>query len=627
MTTFRKNILTRVVLSLCLLLVFGSAALVSISLKTVHKRQSGISKDIERIINRYAESEARGLFSQLALLAEDSSLANAWSAKDFTRLSSLSRQRLSRLKATYNTTHLYLITPDGTVYFRAHQPEHRFDQIKRASFIKTRRTGIPSYGIELSSLGRLSLRAVAPWYIGEKLVGYLEVAKEIDQLVTELGALESMGVAIHLKRSALTDNQIKEIISARNLQYTVNNFPEHFLLVSTTPELARHAGTMLDMPMRMSTFLRKTLTLDHQTACAWSDIHDMNGRNVALVHVLLPISHELTLVRIGIAGILVGGAFLTVLIGLAFSRYLHGLEHSLKVANAERDRYHELTDHYIPLASVSKAGVIKHTNFAFAQLLGITPESLQKDSLLGFVAQDDVALSRDQILHLLEEHKDWEGEVRFRRPGQADLWAFVQASVGLDSPETQLTILDISDRKQIEQMAMTDALTGLLNRRAFMSISEREFRTALRRGEPITCAMLDIDHFKKYNDIYGHQAGDQALQVVSSTLQSVLKRSQDFLFRMGGEEFLVLSNGTDCTQFSAILESIRSSIEHLDIIHTGNPPSQRLTISIGFACCAAADLGQTSPEVLYKAADDQLYLAKSSGRNQVKGVDQKSKPA
>lgn len=620
MIAFKKNILIRLTLSLCILLVTGACALFYISLRMVHERQATISHDIERIITRYADAEAKGLFSQLALLTTDATLASAWHANSFDRISTVATDRFQKVKATYNTTHLYLFTPDGTTYFRAHQPEHRLDKVTRASFINTQKSGKPSFGIELSSLGRLSLRAVSPWYSNGQLTGYIEVAKEIDQMITELGALESMGVAIHLKRSALNRSQIKQIIEARHLPYSVDSFPEYFLLTSTATELKRHAGTMLDLPMRQLTFLRKVFFLDPPTACGWNDIHDMSGQNVALAHVLFPIRHELTMVRIGIVGILLGGSFLTILIGLAFSRYLTRLQISLEKANSERDRYHELTDQYIPLASVSKSGVIKHSNFAFAQLFGITSESIEKDSLLGFIANDDTTLSRSQILHLLEEHKDWEGEVRFSRPEQADLWALVQASVSIDSPETQLTILDISDRKQIEQMAQTDALTGLLNRRAFQTISEREFRTALRRAEPVLCAMLDIDHFKNYNDIYGHQAGDHALQTIAHQLKKALKRSQDYLFRMGGEEFLILSSGITCEHFRELLETVRTSVEQLDIANSGNPPYMRLTISIGYVCCDASRLAQTSPEDLYKASDELLYQAKNNGRNQVAGV-------
>jgi diguanylate cyclase (GGDEF)-like protein len=168
---------------------------------------------------------------------------------------------------------------------------------------------------------------------------------------------------------------------------------------------------------------------------------------------------------------------------------------------------------------------------------------------------------------------------------------------------------------KLEQASYTDSLTALYNRRYFNILFEREFKRALRAGNPFVFMMLDIDFFKQYNDTYGHLQGDVALQTVAKVLKTTLQRPGDYPFRLGGEEFGIILTDTDCVQAQAMGEKIRANIENLKIEHKGSKILPILSVSIGGICIVPT--AQMGDDALIHAADTNLYAAKERGRNQV----------
>jgi diguanylate cyclase (GGDEF)-like protein len=164
-------------------------------------------------------------------------------------------------------------------------------------------------------------------------------------------------------------------------------------------------------------------------------------------------------------------------------------------------------------------------------------------------------------------------------------------------------------------LAEHDSLTGLHNRRSFNRTFERLGRQAQRDSQSIALLLCDIDHFKAYNDRYGHQAGDSALQRVGSLLNDAGRRPLDMAVRLGGEEFAVLLYGIDETQAWQRGEALRTTLEQLKIPHAGSDTAGVLTMSVGVACIQPAQGGELAQ--LYEHADRALYEAKAFGRNQV----------
>lgn len=172
---------------------------------------------------------------------------------------------------------------------------------------------------------------------------------------------------------------------------------------------------------------------------------------------------------------------------------------------------------------------------------------------------------------------------------------------------------------QLEMLSLTDALTGLANRRQFDMTLQREWHSALRNRYPVALIFLDVDHFKNYNDHYGHPAGDICLQRISSVLATVSKRAQDLPARYGGEEFVVLLPRTDLRQGLALAEKIRDDVQSLAIPHAHSPAAPVVTISLGVAAMIP-DTRYHADDVVAEA-DKALYLAKNNGRNRVEPTD------
>jgi diguanylate cyclase (GGDEF)-like protein len=170
---------------------------------------------------------------------------------------------------------------------------------------------------------------------------------------------------------------------------------------------------------------------------------------------------------------------------------------------------------------------------------------------------------------------------------------------------------------RLQALSQQDALTGIANRRYFNAVLRREWRRARRQGQPLALALVDVDHFKPYNDSLGHQAGDLALRRVADTLAGTARRAEDLVARYGGEEFAVILPGIDEAGALVLAERLRLAVEELALPHPASPVAAVITVSVGVACQLPGSATSTDPEELVREADALLFAAKASGRNQV----------
>ncbi len=169
--------------------------------------------------------------------------------------------------------------------------------------------------------------------------------------------------------------------------------------------------------------------------------------------------------------------------------------------------------------------------------------------------------------------------------------------------------------KKLQLRAITDALTGVYNRRFFNETIDREWRRAIRSKEALALIMIDIDYFKAYNDFYGHLEGDICLCSVAAALKEALKRTSDVLFRYGGEEFVAMLPNTDLPGAQKVAETIQRKIKLLNLPHSKEITDGHLTISMGIA--ATLPTKDIKVNTLIKASDDALYEAKRRGRDRI----------
>lgn len=231
---------------------------------------------------------------------------------------------------------------------------------------------------------------------------------------------------------------------------------------------------------------------------------------------------------------------------------------------------------------------------------GVRNGFILESVLLSLALVDQVAMLRRQKL---------DAEYQSRR-------ILEQANADLEKKVAERTVELEKARRTAEALAQTDGLTGIANRRHFDAVLANEWKRALRSLQPLAVAMIDIDYFKKYNDHYGHQAGDECLRNVSQILKTQSRRAGDLIARYGGEEFVIIAPETNFPNMMALAENIRSTLEALALPHEASSFGQ-VTASIGVA--VGIPKGHETPGRLLQAADQSLYQAKARGRNRVVG--------
>jgi diguanylate cyclase (GGDEF)-like protein len=190
---------------------------------------------------------------------------------------------------------------------------------------------------------------------------------------------------------------------------------------------------------------------------------------------------------------------------------------------------------------------------------------------------------------------------------------------------TQLRVKRLAD--ELRNAAATDPLTGLANRRSFDESLAREWRRVRRTRSSIALLLVDVDHFKRYNDHYGHPAGDLCLQRVGAALRAATLRPGDCVARIGGEEFGLLLPDTEATGATHVAERVREQLAAMALPHAASPTAPSVTVSIGIACIAGRSFaacgdGESvfdagvppSAQELIRCADESLYAAKGAGR-------------
>ncbi len=266
---------------------------------------------------------------------------------------------------------------------------------------------------------------------------------------------------------------------------------------------------------------------------------------------------------------------------------------------------------------VNRDGIVLHASRAVTDLTGLSPDQLVGQVGTAFVHPDDRAAVADTHMAVVASGGD--GTVRYRYTHHHtgdERWLEIRTRAivtGSDVGGVIATVRDVTllvaQEQRMSQEAATDPLTGLSNRRHFMSVLETTL-TGSRPG-PVGVAMVDIDYFKKFNDRYGHAAGDAVLCAFARAADSAL-RPGDVIARIGGEEFAIMMPDTKPADAMNIAERVRIAVAAQTVIFGGE--ALRITVSIG-AAVSGPDTGDAA--ALLAAADSSLYLAKNSGRDRV----------
>jgi diguanylate cyclase (GGDEF)-like protein/PAS domain S-box-containing protein len=258
------------------------------------------------------------------------------------------------------------------------------------------------------------------------------------------------------------------------------------------------------------------------------------------------------------------------------------------------------------------AGRIQYANPASERYLGQAPQDLAGRALAQLLEDDDPGCGQRASGVREVRIRQRDGTLRAMELNLAPMPAADGLSVAL--------LHDITHHKQsedaLQRAALFDPLTKIANRRHFDSLLEKEWQRATRKVQFLSLVMLDVDHFKLYNDTLGHAAGDACLRKVAQVLQAHSLRPTDLAARYGGEEFVLLYAETPATQAVRLAESVRAAIEGLQLPHPSSPTSPWVTVSVGVA--TVVPTMSEHIEDLFVAADRAMYAAKADGRNRVR---------
>lgn len=230
--------------------------------------------------------------------------------------------------------------------------------------------------------------------------------------------------------------------------------------------------------------------------------------------------------------------------------------------------------------------------------------------------KDDPTLSDIPIIFVTGE-RDPEQEARALDAGAADfITKPFHAKVVQARVRAHLLIKRQADA--LRNLALVDGLTGIANRRHFDAVLSREWRRCARARSALAIILIDVDFFKRYNDVYGHQQGDLCLVAVANVLRAHCVRSHDLVARYGGEEFVCILPDTHCVGACHIAQQLESAVRALQLVHAQSDIAQVVTISLGVAIAEPA-MGDGADAAL-KAADRELYAAKAAGRGRSSGI-------
>ncbi|WP_052501439.1 diguanylate cyclase [Thiomicrospira microaerophila] len=254
----------------------------------------------------------------------------------------------------------------------------------------------------------------------------------------------------------------------------------------------------------------------------------------------------------------------------------------------------------------------------YCELTGYSENEL-KEICFTDLAGPDMTVEKIQVVaKQVMSGQSWTGEVEGRTKGGQLYWVELtltpQKNLWGEVDQVLATRVDISDKKRVEELSIKDELTRLYNRRYLTQMLPSEMGRLQRKHASVAFALFDLDHFKMINDNHGHEWGDQALRAVSDLVVEYFNRGDDFLFRLGGEEFLIMTNDVTPTQFENHLKRFCEGVVALQIENKGTPLGY-LSVSIGAGVWPATQVHDFTD--VYGPLDQALYRAKHQGRNQV----------
>jgi diguanylate cyclase (GGDEF)-like protein/PAS domain S-box-containing protein len=271
------------------------------------------------------------------------------------------------------------------------------------------------------------------------------------------------------------------------------------------------------------------------------------------------------------------------------------------------------------ISMTDKNGIITDCTEAFCQFNGYSKEELLGEKHSLFKHSSNKQHFYQELWNTINAGKIFKAEYQNKTKDGRTVWVDNIITPNFDASKNicgfTSVLKDITDKKEISELLITDYMTNLYNRRYFNTIFNNELKRSRRHRYNFVLMIIDIDFFKQFNDTYGHQAGDEALIKVAKVLKEGLNRPEDYVFRLGGEEFGIITSDIDEQGALSLANKLKKNVSDLRIKHNASSVHKYLTISLGIKL-VQYDVKLTY-NVIYQQADDALYTAKKMGRDQI----------
>ncbi len=598
---------------------------------SVAQRVSGSNRLLAELIRE----ESQIMSGQIDFLKADPALIDPFMAKDRSLLAERALPIFERMRSRYRITHFYFHSEDRTCFLRVHSPDRHGDLIDRFTMKGAVSNNRPFYGIELGPLGTFTLRSVYPWTVNGVLVGYIELGMEIEHLILLIKQSLNLEMLVLIEKQYLTRHDWESGLEVLGRDGSWDLFQD-FVVINETVETSPDLEQKLSIHQKEEHAAFSIELKNRYYMAEGRDLFDAGNRRVGeLVNLVDVTSHHRylwTLILL-ISGLSLGvGAALL----LFFARYIGGIEKELvlsrehlrleielrrqseKALSVSEKQYRSIFEESMDaIVSTDMHGNLLMINPAGKELFGFTNVDWKSNSFIDLYIEP--AISRRFTVTMRDKGfvKDFGVKLKGKDHRIMECLMTVTARRSMDGSLEgyEGIVRDVTPFKEMEaelrRLATTDTLTGINNRGHFMELAQREISRSHRYSRACSFVMLDIDHFKKINDSYGHSTGDSVLREFCDVCLNQLRES-DIMGRIGGEEFAIVL--PECSGVSAeeVAGRIRSAVESHTIIT--NSRAIRFTVSLGVAEFCSDD----GLESIQERADRALYLAKENGRNQVR---------
>jgi diguanylate cyclase (GGDEF)-like protein/PAS domain S-box-containing protein len=284
----------------------------------------------------------------------------------------------------------------------------------------------------------------------------------------------------------------------------------------------------------------------------------------------------------------------------------------------EKENLLKIINENVLISITDVNGIYIDVSNAFCEFTGYSKEELLGESHMILRHKDTPDELYSLLWKTIKSGKTFKEEVKYmKKNGEEFICKLSITPAFKDEEIVNYTTIrqDITSKKKLEQLTIEDDLTKLYNRRYFNKIISSELQRLKRAKSYLSLLTLDIDYFKKYNDMYGHIKGDKALTDVAKILKESSLRASDFVFRLGGEEFGIIFSDLNIEESLEYSNNIVKRVFDRNIEHLGNENTKRVTVSAGLITLNYINFEEE--EKIYKYSDDALYEAKHSGKNRV----------